>query len=125
MPCVLIVDDRADMRELVAMYVEDQGCEFVKAESGVEAIGWLRQRRFDLVLLDYHMPPMSGIDVLRALCDDSSIPRPPIVMLSADTGSRIDAMRLGASDFVTKTQWDHLSRVIAKFIALTSRDDEQ
>ena len=63
---ILIVDDEADIREILMDYFEDLG-EVVGAESGEAAVVALEARRFDLVISDYNMPGMNGLELLRHL----------------------------------------------------------
>jgi two-component system response regulator PilR (NtrC family) len=99
---VLLVDDEPSMRELLGIVLGREGYEVVVAECGTQALDALKRQSFDLVVTDIRMPDMSGVDVLRAarLGD----PDVPVVMMTAyaSTETAVEALRLGASDYVTK-----------------------
>jgi two-component system response regulator PilR (NtrC family) len=93
------------MRELLTIVLGREGYEVVLAESGAEALRALQRHALDLVISDIRMPDMSGVEVLRAarLGD----PDVPVVMMTAfaSTDTAVEALRLGASDYVTKPFW--------------------
>jgi two-component system response regulator PilR (NtrC family) len=99
---VLVADDERSMRELQTIVLGREGYEVVLAESGAEALRALQRHALDLVISDIRMPDMSGVEVLRAarLGD----PDVPVVMMTAfaSTDTAVEALRLGASDYVTK-----------------------
>ena len=81
-PLILCVDDEWNGLEGRKMLLEESGCRVLASTSGVEALHLFASHPIDLVLLDYHMPEMSG-DVVAA-CMKASQPEIPIVLLSAD-----------------------------------------
>ncbi len=101
-PRVLIVDDEPSMRELLAIVLGREGYDVVAADCGREALRVIRERSIDLLISDIRMPDMSGVDVLRAARDaDPEVPG--IVMTAfASTETAVEALRLGASDYLTK-----------------------
>jgi DNA-binding NtrC family response regulator len=112
---VLLVDDDPLLRRLVAEQLSRSGFEMATAVSGEEAIEALQATDYDVVLLDMRMNGMSGLDALREIrrLDDP----PEVIMLTADTslGSGIEAMRLGAYDYLTKpATLDEMEAVIRK-----------
>jgi two-component system, OmpR family, response regulator len=79
---LLLVDDEADVRFMLSLYLEDEGIEFTEARSGAEALERTAGEAFDLVLLDQRMPPgPDGIDVAEALRARGAAM--PIVLYSA------------------------------------------
>ena len=79
---ILLVDDQADVRFMLSLFLDDEGMDFEEAASGEEAIEKLRSRSYDLVLLDQRMPPgMSGIDVAEHMRRGDA--GTPIVLYSA------------------------------------------
>ena len=99
----LIVDDDADIRELLRAILSRAGHEVVTAVDGADAVQHLATEHFDVVVLDVEMPEMSGLDVLQA-SGGLDRPRPPVVMLSGLTRAR-DATRglqAGAGVYLTK-----------------------
>ena len=99
---VLIVDDERALRMLVTMELEGEGYQVKTAEDGDEALAILLKEAFDLVILDIRMPRMNGLSVLREM--KSKDIRPRVVVLTGvdDLEIAIQAMRLGANDYVTR-----------------------
>jgi DNA-binding NtrC family response regulator len=112
---VMVVDDDAVLRKLVSDQVARMGFDSTPAQSGEEALEALAKSDFDVMLLDIRMPGLSGLDTLREArkLEDA----PEIVMLTADTslGTGIEAMRLGAYDYLTKpATLDEIEAIIRK-----------
>jgi two-component system response regulator AtoC len=112
---VLVVDDDAVLRKLVSDQVARMGFDSAAAASGEEALDALAKSDFDVVLLDIRMPGLSGLDTLREI---RKLEDPPeVIMLTADTslGTGLEAMRLGAYDYLTKpATLDEIEAVIRK-----------
>jgi two-component system KDP operon response regulator KdpE len=101
-PAVLVVDDEAPMRRLVASNLKARGYEVVAAEDGTEALKLAEERPFDLIVLDIMMPGPDGLAVLQSLRRDGL--DVPVIVLSA-RGRELDKVRaldLGADDYLTK-----------------------
>jgi DNA-binding NtrC family response regulator len=100
---VLVVDDERSMRELLAIVLKRDGHEVLVAEDGRAAIRLLRQERVDVLISDIRMPEMDGVDLLReAKQIDPGITS--IVMTAfASTETAVEALRLGAADYVNKS----------------------
>jgi CheY-like chemotaxis protein/HPt (histidine-containing phosphotransfer) domain-containing protein len=84
---VLLVDDADDMRVLVQSYFADTTHELCIVQSGEHAVQELRSRRFDVVLMDVHMPQMDGLAATRMIrCEERSrgLPSTPVLALTAD-----------------------------------------
>lgn len=103
-PQLLIVDDCRFIAERVARALEARGYDATIAADGFEGLELLRERRFDLVVLDIDMPFVDGFNVLRQLRRDPTHADAPVLMLSAadSAGERERAARLGASGYMTK-----------------------
>ncbi|MGE4182049.1 MAG: adenylate/guanylate cyclase domain-containing protein, partial [Limisphaerales bacterium] len=101
---VLIVDDDAANRDLLARRLARQGFEVVIAESGPAGLGVARARRVDLVLLDMIMPGMDGDRVLGELKADAELREIPVIMLSAldEMDSVVRCILMGAEDYLAK-----------------------
>jgi len=78
--CVLVVNEMETMRRLLAEVLEQQGLTVVQASDGVQALGEMEQRHVDVVVTDYHMPRLDGLDLLR----QSQIvwPEIPVILFS-------------------------------------------
>ncbi|MCA1628944.1 MAG: sigma-54 dependent transcriptional regulator [Acidobacteria bacterium] len=112
---VLVVDDDPLLRKLVTDQLSRSGFEASSAASGEEALASLQATDYDVVLLDIRMDGMTGLDTLREIrkTDDA----PEVIMLTADTslGTGLEAMRLGAYDYLTKpSTLDEMEAVIRK-----------
>src|SRR6186997_2681984 len=101
---LLIVDDEELNRDGLSRRLQRHDYDVVSAKSGREAIELLGKQPFDLVLLDIMMPGMNGLEVLKFLRRVDSPIDLPIVMVTAKGGSEdvIEALELGANDYVTK-----------------------
>ncbi len=99
---ILVVDDEQGQREIISAILADAGYDVTTASSGEAALRFVDNRRFDLVLTDYQMSGMTGLDLLRELTNfDKSI----IVILISAYGTidtAVDALRLGAFDYLQK-----------------------
>jgi DNA-binding NtrC family response regulator len=99
---VLVVDDERPTRLLMEKELPRAGCSVTATESGEKALDQLRAQDFDVVLLDLKMPGMGGMEALRRI-RDSGAPVEVIVLTGhPDVGSAIEAMKLGAYDYLTK-----------------------
>ena len=112
MAAVLVVDDDAVVATAVAAVVKLLSHEVATVHSGSAALEFIRSRPVDLVVLDVCMPGMSGLDVLRSLRADGTVPGLPVIMFSAFDDAREDAMRLGATAFAIKGDSDGLVDLI-------------
>jgi CheY-like chemotaxis protein len=90
---ILVVDDELDVREVIEISLSRYGYEVEAVGDGQSALTRMRERRFDLVLLDVMMPAMNGIDVCRLAKADPTIADIPIVFLTAKGGG--DALAEG------------------------------
>ena len=101
---ILIVDDEASNRDLFARYVKRAGYSHLLAEDGFQALEAVEENRPDLILLDWMMPELSGIDVLRSIRESYDANTLPIIMCTALDDSEYVAAALneGANDFVNK-----------------------
>ncbi|WP_300052751.1 phosphate regulon transcriptional regulator PhoB [Sulfitobacter sp.] len=103
-PQVLLVEDEPAQREVLAYNLEAEGFEVRRAEDGEEAMLLVSEAAPDLVILDWMMPLMSGIEVCRQLKSRESTRHIPVIMLSARS-EEVDTVRgleTGADDYVIK-----------------------
>jgi|ERR1043165_1100848 CheY-like chemotaxis protein len=101
-PVILVVDDDMPILILMQSLLREFGFDPVTAASGSDAIEIARRQRPALVLLDKHMPGMSGVDVIRALRADDGLARLPILILSGEPISKSDLAELRADGAVLK-----------------------
>ncbi|MCA0149627.1 response regulator transcription factor [Rossellomorea vietnamensis] len=98
---ILIVDDDPDIRNLISVYLENEGIDTVQAEDAMEALKLLSSEEVDLIILDVMMPNMSGIDACMKIREERQM---PIIMLSAKSEDmdKIQGLASGADDYLTK-----------------------
>lgn len=104
---ILVVDDSMPMRAVIKKMVRAAGFavnEFIDARNGAEALSILEGRQVDLVLTDYNMPDMDGLELLRKIKADADTRAIPVVMITAEGSGRrlaqfIDA---GALTYIQK-----------------------
>ncbi len=101
-PRILVVDDERSMRELLAIVLRREGYEVLLAENGRTAIETLEREPVDLLISDIKMPDLSGVDVLRAAKKIDQDILGIMVTAFASTESAVEAMRLGACDYLSK-----------------------
>lgn len=101
MQTILLVDDEAKLREMIRLYLEQEGFKVVEARNGREALFMARDIRPDLVILDLMMPEMNGTEFMRQFSKESDT---PVIMLTAKVSDtdKILGLELGADDYVTK-----------------------
>ncbi len=98
---ILIVDDDAEIRQLLKIYLEKHGLRASTAENGIGMWSVLKQSRIDLIVLDLMMPGEDGLSLCRKLRIDSHT---PIIMLTAlgEETDRIVGLEMGADDYLAK-----------------------
>lgn len=103
-PCVLLVEDESAQREVLTYNLEAEGFRVVSAETGDEALLLVAEESPDLMVLDWMLPNVSGIEICRRVKADPDTRHIPIIMLSArsDEGDRVRGLETGADDYVVK-----------------------
>jgi len=103
-PTVLIVDDEAAQRDVLSYNLEANGYRVIEAENGEEALMLVQEDAPDLVVLDWMLPSVSGIEVCRQLKTRAETKALPVIMLSAraDEVDRVRGLETGADDYVVK-----------------------
>ncbi|MCU7959769.1 MAG: sigma-54 dependent transcriptional regulator [gamma proteobacterium symbiont of Bathyaustriella thionipta] len=100
---ILVVDDEADIRQLVSDILQDEGYKVSMAEDGNKARRALKDSKPDLILLDIWMPDLDGISLLKEWAENDNLPCPVIMMSGHGTvETAVEATRLGAYDFLEK-----------------------
>jgi two-component system phosphate regulon response regulator PhoB len=101
---VLIVDDEAPIREMIAVALEMAGYECIEAENAQQAHAAVLDHKPDMVLLDWMMPGTNGIDFARRLRRDEVTSNIPIIMLTAkaEEDNKIQGLEVGVDDYITK-----------------------
>jgi two-component system response regulator RegX3 len=115
---VLVVEDEVTYVEALKLGLGAEGFDVTAVLDGREAIRIARSERFDVILLDLMLPSVSGLDVLRAVREDSQV---PVIVVSAKDSEAdvVTALELGADDYVTKPY--SARELVARIGAVTRR----
>ncbi|MBX4270953.1 response regulator transcription factor [Clostridium estertheticum] len=97
----LVVDDEKEIRDLIGIYLSNDGYTVIKAANGLEALNVLKNDNVDLIILDIMMPIMDGLEACMKIREDKNM---PIIMLSAKSEDmdKIMGLTTGADDYVSK-----------------------
>ena len=119
---VLVVDDEANLRKMMRLYLEREGYRVVEAANGRDALHVARLEKPDLVLLDLMMPEMGGYDFMRLFTKQADT---PVIMLTAklEESDKVAGLELGADDDVTKPFG--IQELIARVRAVLRRSRKQ
>lgn len=122
---LLIVEDEADLSELMRYNLEAEGFRVVSAESGDEAVERIRDGVPDLILLDWMLPGLSGIELTRRWRSREETARTPIIMITArgEEEERVRGLATGADDYVVKPF--SMPELVARIQALLRRSSPQ
>lgn len=98
---ILIAEDEEHMSKILELYLKKEGFDVTVTSNGEEALSELYERKFDLVILDWMMPKMSGVEACKEIKDNFSL---KVIMLTAKdtTEDEIFALELGADDYIRK-----------------------
>lgn len=124
---VLVVDDIAEMRALIAKSVRRLGFKVITAENGEEALSVAKEAKPDLIITDWMMPVMSGLELVEKLKEDPELVSIPTVMLTAksDEESRMLSGKAGASAYLGKPFDDlEISSVVENLLRLKLKENE-
>ncbi len=115
---ILIVEDEANIRELMRLYLEREGYAVVEAGNGVEGVKLFKTEKPDMILLDVMMPVMDGWTVCKEIRETSDV---PIIMITAkgETADRVSGLEMGADDYIVKPL--EMPEVIARVRAVFRR----
>jgi two-component system alkaline phosphatase synthesis response regulator PhoP len=112
---ILVVEDDADLLELLRLHFKDGGFAIATASDGIEAVKKARSLRPDLIVLDLMIPELDGLAVCEILRNDETTASIPVIMVSGLPGqvTQLAGMESGATDFIRKpfSPGDMLSRV--------------
>jgi len=102
---ILVVDDFATMRKVVRNLLKQGGYEnIVEAEDGVTALKVLKSQKIDLVISDWNMPNMTGLELLKAVRADEDLKATPFLMVTAEAlqDNVIAAVKAGVNNYIVK-----------------------
>jgi DNA-binding response OmpR family regulator len=103
-PVILLVDDNPQNLQVLGKLLQEEKYEIEFAVNGEATLEWLRNKQFDLILLDLNMPGMNGFEVCKRIRSDNGMYEVPIIFLSAESEreSILKGFEVGAQDYVTK-----------------------
>ncbi len=101
---ILVVEDEQPIRDLIAFGLRRAGCDVALAEHSQSALASVGDRRPDLILIDWMLPDMSGLELVRQLRRDANTRDIPIMMLTAraEEADKVAGLESGADDYITK-----------------------
>lgn len=100
-PAILVVDDEKEIRELIGIYLKNEGYKVIVAEDGIQALDIIKKEKIHLIILDIMLPTIDGIQICKSIRELLDV---PIIMLSAkrEDNDKILGIMTGADDYVTK-----------------------
>ncbi len=122
---ILIVEDEKSMREVLGILLEGEGYDVTLAAGGIDGISLLNKDIFDMVITDINMPKVNGFEILKKVCETS--PDTLVIMITAfgTTESAIEAMQLGAYDYIHKPfKIDEIRLVVKKALEKRKLSEE-
>jgi two-component system, cell cycle response regulator len=125
-PRILSIDDSKTIRLALDRLFRAFACEWHEAANGEEGLAVATREKPDLIFLDFNMPVMDGVTLLRKLREDAGLKRTPVIMLTAESGCENIATvaRLGVRDYITKPFRDEeLLAKAGRIIPLVPRTD--
>ena len=102
---VLVVDDFSTMRRIIKTALKQMGFKnILEADDGTTALALLKNQKVDLILADWNMPKMSGLELLKAVKADASLKDIPFLMVTAEAQKEnvLEAIRAGVSNYIVK-----------------------
>lgn len=116
---ILLIDDDEWIRDSLGLYFEDEGCQLLALETAEEGIEALKKQNYDIIVTDYRLPGMDGLEFLKRIQD--SHPQAIKILITAYGSEEVvsKAMRIGIHDFIdkpftAKTIEESLSKLIEK-----------
>jgi len=124
---VLIADDDAFNRQLIiSLLSKIPTIKYIEAENGIEALEYLAKEKIDIILLDLHMPKLSGMDAIKEIKKDKELSLIPIIIISTDELISKKLKTLGADDFLSKPfKLSELQSKIYKYIEQLHKKREE
>src|SRR5690348_15572372 len=101
---ILIVDDERSIREVLEIFLKKEGFVVTSASTGLEGLNQVKASEFDLIISDIKMPDMSGIDLLREIRTTGFNGQFILLTAFASAETAIQALKMGAFDYILKTE---------------------
>jgi CheY-like chemotaxis protein len=126
LPKILSVDDSKTIRMMLKRLFRPFNCELFEAGDGQEGLTIATAEKPNLIVLDYNMPVMDGVTMLRHMRDNPELKRIPVIMLTAEDSAEIisTVARLGVRDYVIKPfEEDQLLSKIGRIVTLERKPE--
>ncbi len=119
---ILLIDDETPIAETIEAYAKKENMEIIYANNGEKGIEIFEQQNFDIVLLDWMLPGISGLDIIKYMRNKGNT---PILMISArnDEADIVLGLEMGADDYITKPFDSEV--LLMKIKAILKRNEEQ
>lgn len=116
---VLVVDDSGTMRKIILRSLNALGVtDVVEAGDGSDGLDMFKQQQFDVVLTDWNMPRMTGLELLKAIRGSGSTVPVILITTEAEKGRVLEAVQAGVSDYLVKPfETEGLRQKLQKFVA--------
>lgn len=116
---VLVVDDSGTMRKIILRSLNALGVtDVVEAGDGSDGLDLFKQQQFDIVLTDWNMPRMTGLELLKAIRGSGSTVPVILITTEAEKGRVLEAVQAGVSDYLVKPfETEGLRQKLQKFVA--------
>ncbi|MDA3901847.1 MAG: sigma-54 dependent transcriptional regulator, partial [Desulfuromusa sp.] len=111
---ILVVDDENSIREMLSILLQREGYQVEQAADGVTAFAMAQENSYDLIISDIQMPQMGGIELLRQLRDQDNDVTVMMITAFSSTEQAVEAMKLGAYDYITKPFKNDEIRLVIK-----------
>lgn len=119
MPSILYVEDNYDNRFIVRKFLEHMGYEYIEAFTARQGISLANTQLPDLILMDIHLPDMSGLDAIEQVRANPQLQHIPIVALTADIHTRQECLDAGCNAYLNKPiSYGQMLRTIAQMLPL-------
>jgi len=121
---ICVVDDQPSLRQMLRFALSAQGHNVIEAENGVDALDKLAKQPVDMLIVDWQMPVMGGLDLVRRLREDRVYSDIPIVMISCwdDVRARRDAYAMGVMTWLKKPfRMGDVQRVVENGLGMASQ----
>ena len=101
---ILVVEDEIDIKNLIVYALENKGYDLISTDDGEKAIKLVKENKPNIIILDWMLPSVSGLEVCRTIRRDKTIQHIPIIMLTAKIteNDKILGLDSGADDYITK-----------------------
>ena len=114
---LIVVEDSDSVREAIVFALQKSGFDVKEATNGLEAIACLNEEKFDMVLTDYHMPEMNGLELIKWVRGKEQLKRMPVLVLTTESQRDIILLAKNAG----ATGWIHKPFEVEKLIQTIRR----